>query len=168
MAKTGKVLSAGELAVLRKVQTSHIEAVRIINRFEALLRAVDERPKKPWSDNWGCPHCALDANGLYDCGGCAYQLTRIRPGYCPCTDVMFGKISYKDHDLSDHVHLEARKIHYHPPDWRMKPAYQRGVLRDIRKWARGHIEWARDVLSRPDPGTYRGRNAYVRHTKEET
>jgi hypothetical protein len=91
----------------------------------------------------------------YDCAACAYTAAGAAlDAVCPCLSFSFGGVQY--HDVGLWVRLTGHSLGYYPP-----PGL-RGVgvsprLKLVKTWAHGHLEWAWDVLNRPDEGSYRSR-----------
>lgn len=116
------------------VKTTAAQAGQIIRRNRAILRAL--RAKEDEVIPIGCPHCQGS------CVGCSYQIDAQPGTYSSwCLDYSFGGIAARDVncvDLADdHVDVTAEGADVRD-------------LRRAKQWARGHIEWAQEVIRRAE------------------
>jgi hypothetical protein len=135
-----KILTEAELAYLLEVKTTVEQAKGVIKRNEAILRVLRDRDDA--TVKLPCPHCvtAGSKNGDYHCRTCAY--TAVNPGYngMVCLTYSFGGITHDG--ISSFFDLAADAIDV--TACRMS----RKEVRLATRWAKGHIEWAEEVIRR--------------------
>ena len=146
---SGKMTSV----MIRVSPTTVKEAKLIKERFTAVLSALERR--KNGLFELGCPHChSIDENGkdrTYDCDNCRYNtppFTRRRSvdADCPCICVPFGEHTGMG-PVSNVIQLSPNTVCIvgcvlNPDAVRQKDE-QAAII-----FARGHIEWADEVIRR--------------------
>lgn len=136
-----KVLTKAELACLLEVPTTVRMAKTILRRNQALLKLLLKR--KEGTVKIGCPHCQK-AGGtkirVGDCERCDYPRLEGETLYeTRCLNYSFGGITARDVGVVD---LRADAVLVEDDD------YGNDHWNDSIIWAKGHIEWAREVIRR--------------------
>jgi len=176
------VLTEEELACILKVPTTREQAVQILHRNLMLLGPIDfwmdhihhldclTEQERQFESGIGCPHCDLE----YTCDRCAWQGIKPSPWMKhPCCSVPFGGVTYISlnslkaidfHYQADSEHLELRAV-----EGRSMAAITEDLLQ-VRRYLRGHIEWAQAVLQRSEdeePGPYEAMADWMRSLLQE-
>jgi hypothetical protein len=139
----------------RKVETWEMQLQHYVDTVEEAGDQTDVAEIK-----LGCPHCDMLA-GKFRCHMCAYGCAKkyLKPinsctfiGDIYCTDARFGGVSYRNlSELSsfleidlhaDRVTVEMSEVGLY--DW----DHYKLQLQRAKRWSRGHIEWANEVIKR--------------------
>lgn len=120
---------------LKLVKTTPEQARMIIEKYKKVIDFLETGIEDDIMIEIPCPHCAQE----YPCETCAYSVIPGLPRY-GCVHLKFNGYCAAQNVISSWIGLAWHCMKVKNPE---KPETRQPIL----DWARGHIEWAEEVLS---------------------